>query len=69
MGDCYFLAGIAAIAERPDRILDLFLIKERNESQFYSVKILYKGKWRIIDLDESIPMLYDEPAFGQSVDK
>lgn len=25
LGDCYFLAGIAALAERPDRIFNLFL--------------------------------------------
>ncbi len=25
LGDCYFLAGIAALAERPDRIYNLFL--------------------------------------------
>ena len=27
LGDCYFLAGVAAIAERPDRIMQLFLLK------------------------------------------
>ena len=30
LGDCYFLAGIAALAERPDRIFNLFLLSERN---------------------------------------
>ncbi len=30
LGDCYFLAGVAAIAERPDRIINLFLLKKRN---------------------------------------
>lgn len=26
LGDCYFLAGLAALAEKPDRIFNLFLI-------------------------------------------
>lgn len=26
LGDCYFLAGLAAICERPDRIYNLFLL-------------------------------------------
>lgn len=27
LGDCYFLAGVAALAERPDRIFNLFLVR------------------------------------------
>jgi calpain-15 len=27
LGDCYFLAGIAALSERPDRIFNLFLFQ------------------------------------------
>jgi hypothetical protein len=30
LGDCYFLAGLAALAERPDRIFNLFLTQEKN---------------------------------------
>lgn len=30
LGDCYFLAGLAAIAERPDRIFNLFLLQDQN---------------------------------------
>ena len=30
LGDCYFLAGLSALAERPDRIYKLFLLKKKN---------------------------------------
>lgn len=67
LGDCYFLAGLAALAERPDRIFSLFLLKETNQVRYFSVKMLYKGKWMTIDMDENIPCLYNKPAFSGSI--
>lgn len=69
LGDCYFLAGLAALAERPDRIFNLFLTQDINEVKYYSVKILYKGKWLTIDMDEYVPYLNGTPAFSKSIDK
>ena len=66
LGDCYFLAGLAAMAERPDRIFNLFLLKERNDMNYFSVKMLYRGKWRAIDIDDYIPFYYNMPAFSKS---
>lgn len=68
LGDCYFLAGLAALAQRPDRIFNLFLLRSKNEVSFYSVKMLYKGKWRIVDLDDSVPFVFSTPAFSRSVE-
>lgn len=51
LGDCYFLAALAALAERPDRIFSLFLTTEKNPQKYYSVKMLYRGKWMTIDMD------------------
>lgn len=31
------------------------------------MKVLFKGKWLTIDVDECIPFLYDKPAFSKSV--
>lgn len=66
LGNCYFLAGLAALAERPDRIFNLFLLHEKNKQRFYSVKILYRGKWKRIDLDEFVPVLGKNLIFSQS---
>lgn len=68
LGDCYFLAALAALSERPDRIFSLFLTKEKNPENYYSVKLLYKGKWMTIDMDEYIPVLHNQPAFTKAKD-
>jgi len=66
LGDCYFLAALSALAERQYRIFNLFLLKEINNVKYYSVRILYRGKWMTIDLDEYIPWLGDKPAFART---
>lgn len=58
--DCYLLASLAALAERPDRIYNLFLEKEINESKYFSVRMIFKGKWVVVDMDEYIPYLERE---------
>jgi calpain len=68
LGDCYFLAAIAALAEKEDRIMNLFLVNKVNAQKYFSVKMLYKGKWMTIDMDEYIPSLHGSPAFSKSVD-
>ena len=30
------------------------------------MRILYRGKWRTIDVDENIPFVFGEPAFSKS---
>lgn len=51
LGDCYLLAALAALAEKPQRILNLFLTPKENPQKYYACKILYKGKWKTIDMD------------------
>lgn len=66
LGDCYFLAGLAAIAERPDRIFNLFLTQDLNQQRYFSVKMLYKGKWMTVDMDQYIPWMGSQPAFSRA---
>ena len=35
---------------------------------YFSLKMIYRGKWRTIDLDEYIPFIQGEPAFSKSHD-
>ena len=67
LGDCYFLATLAALAEKPNRILNLFLLTQKNAINYYSVKMLYRGKWLTIDMDDYIPFMYDIPAFSYAI--
>lgn len=60
LGSCYLLAGLSALAETPKRILEVFLMKETNSAKFYSVKILYRGVWREVIVDDYIPMVDEE---------
>lgn len=66
LGDCYLLAALAALAEQPQRILNLFLIPKENPQGYYVCKILYKGKWKTIDMDEMIPAIGTSPAFSKA---
>ena len=33
---------------------------------YFSVKMIYRGKWRTVDVDEFIPFAYGTPAFSKS---
>lgn len=43
------------------------MVFEENAQKYYACKILYKGKWKTIDLDEYIPTIGDSPAFSKAV--
>lgn len=40
---------------------------ETNPQKWYACKILYKGKWKTIFLDEFIPVLGRQPAFSRDI--
>ena len=33
---------------------------------YFSVKMLYRGKWRTVDIDDYVPFVFNAPAFGKS---
>eukprot|EP00826_Nyctotherus_ovalis_P053099 TRINITY_DN6845_c0_g2_i2.p1 TRINITY_DN6845_c0_g2~~TRINITY_DN6845_c0_g2_i2.p1 ORF type:complete len:802 (-),score=268.47 TRINITY_DN6845_c0_g2_i2:162-2567(-) len=67
LGDCYFLAAIAALAEFPGRVEKLFLQKERNEAGCYAVRLFINGQFVDIVVDDYFPVnSYKQPAFAGS---
>lgn len=68
LGSCFFLACLSAMAEYPNRILNLFVTKKVNKYGIYCVKFCVNGKWKAIIVDDFIPCLKDKkPCFSQAV--
>lgn len=55
LGDCYFLAAISSIAEKPERLERLFLTKENNENGLFAVALCLNGVWEEVILDDYAP--------------
>jgi hypothetical protein len=55
-GDCYFLVGLSALAERPQRIRDIFLKQEVDKNHYFACKIMFRGRWKTIYLDKNFPL-------------
>lgn len=58
---------MSALAEVPDRVMKLFITKEVNAAKYFSVKLLYKGKWMRVDVDQNMPFELNgknKPAFA-----
>lgn len=55
LGDCYFLSGLAVLAEKPDMIKRLFEYTEVNEKGAYCVWLCHDGAWECFLIDDLIP--------------
>lgn len=58
LGNCWFLAAIAALAENPALIKHLFITKEYNEKGLYQLRICKGGEWVKVTVDDYIPCYY-----------
>lgn len=67
LGDCYFLATCAAIAEFPERVQKIFLNKVANPFGAYAVTIYVQGVPQEIIVDDQIPCLNGQPLFTKPV--
>ena len=55
LGNCYFLAALASLAEYPNLIRRLFIIDEVNEYGEYAVNLCINGEFQIIFIDDFFP--------------
>lgn len=52
----YFGAALSALAENPQRLMNLFGSQIYNENGFYYVRICQDGVWRYVIIDDFIPV-------------
>lgn len=56
VGDCYFLAVIASMAEKGDRIRELFYTKKANKAGVYMMTFYVNGKKTPVVVDDYVPV-------------
>ena len=66
--DSYFLSVVSCLAERPEKIQQLFTIDEVNEWGFYAIDLTKNGIPTTVVIDDYIPCDEDEgePIFANS---
>lgn len=52
LGDCYFLAAVCAVAERPERLSRIFVSKKPNAQGLYCLNMFVTGNWESVFLDD-----------------
>eukprot|EP00826_Nyctotherus_ovalis_P007192 TRINITY_DN1177_c0_g3_i1.p1 TRINITY_DN1177_c0_g3~~TRINITY_DN1177_c0_g3_i1.p1 ORF type:complete len:1170 (+),score=252.71 TRINITY_DN1177_c0_g3_i1:129-3638(+) len=55
LGDCYFLCSISAVAEFPNRIMELFVTREANKAGCYAVTGFVMGQRHTVVVDDAFP--------------
>ena len=55
MGDCFFLAAVSAMAERPELLKPLFKEKEVTDNMFYTINLFIEGVETPVTIDKKLP--------------
>ncbi|KAL4453070.1 hypothetical protein ABPG74_015301 [Tetrahymena malaccensis] len=67
LGDCYFLSAVSSLAQEPQRILNLFITRIKNNIGMYCVRFCFDGEWTAVYVDDFIPCnRRDTPAFTKA---
>lgn len=67
LGNCWFLAAMASLAENPALVKRLFITDEYNEFGIYQLRICKNGEWVVVTVDDYIPCtLKGGPMFSSN---
>ena len=56
LGDCYFLASVAALTDYPNLIYKIFITKEINKEGYFEVLLFIDGQFQRVILDDYLPV-------------
>ena len=72
LGDCWFLCAVASLAEKPEKIKDIFrhpvsveVAKRERALGAYRVTLNKNGWWEVIILDDYLPCVGNAPVFAK----
>ena len=67
LGDCWLIAAIAAVAEHPSSIKNLFVNHEINDRGKYQIRLYNHnvGKFEIVTVDDYLPVSGGTPVFAR----
>jgi calpain-15 len=67
LGDCWLMAALALITERPQMLEHILLTKTVNPEGVYLVRICHNGLWKTVIVDDYFPCTgYNQLAFTQA---
>ena len=67
LGDCWLMAGLALITERPEMLDHILLTKSVNSEGVYLVRLCHNGLWKTVLVDDCFPCtLNNQLAFTQA---
>jgi hypothetical protein len=52
LGHCYFVCAVAALAEKPEMIYQLFRTKHKTSQGYFEVVLFIDGEWQVVVLDD-----------------
>ncbi|CAF3342047.1 unnamed protein product [Rotaria sp. Silwood1] len=67
LGDCWLMAALALITERPQMLEHILLTETINDQGVYLVRICHNGLWKTVIVDDCFPCTqYNQLAFTQA---